>query len=296
MHNKELYHHGIKGMRWGIRRYQNKDGSLTPAGKKRAAQLESEYKALTGNNKKPKDLRSMTSREIQSAIKRKQLEDEYNSVMGTKQKGKYDVDDDADAATSTKGKGNSKNPDENQNGKDANTGKKKMSEMTDDDLRAAIIRKQLEQQYKALNPEPVSKGKQFVDTMIKDIVKPVAVNTAKTAAEKKLKSLLGLEKTDPNSYESLKRKADTLDVKKRLREHEEYFSEQAERDRAAAQYTRNMANAASAMRSAETIHKGQQYFDEMMRRATQSAQESSSQSQRGDYNTDWGLMLLREIE
>lgn len=31
----ELYHHGVKGQRWGIRRYQNKDGSLTPAGKKR---------------------------------------------------------------------------------------------------------------------------------------------------------------------------------------------------------------------------------------------------------------------
>lgn len=30
-----IYHHGIKGMKWGIRRYQNKDGSLTPAGKKR---------------------------------------------------------------------------------------------------------------------------------------------------------------------------------------------------------------------------------------------------------------------
>lgn len=35
-YNSELYHYGIKGMRWGVRRYQNKDGSLTPAGKKRA--------------------------------------------------------------------------------------------------------------------------------------------------------------------------------------------------------------------------------------------------------------------
>ena len=35
IYNGELYHWGIKGMKWGVRRYQNKDGSLTPAGKKR---------------------------------------------------------------------------------------------------------------------------------------------------------------------------------------------------------------------------------------------------------------------
>lgn len=34
-YRQELYHYGIKGMQWGVRRYQNKDGSLTPAGKKR---------------------------------------------------------------------------------------------------------------------------------------------------------------------------------------------------------------------------------------------------------------------
>lgn len=33
--NQELFHHGIKGQRWGIRRYQNKDGTLTEAGKKK---------------------------------------------------------------------------------------------------------------------------------------------------------------------------------------------------------------------------------------------------------------------
>lgn len=35
MYNNELYHFGIKGQKWGIRRFQNKDGTRTAAGKKR---------------------------------------------------------------------------------------------------------------------------------------------------------------------------------------------------------------------------------------------------------------------
>lgn len=35
LNNDEIEHHGIKGMKWGLRRYQNPDGTLTDAGRKR---------------------------------------------------------------------------------------------------------------------------------------------------------------------------------------------------------------------------------------------------------------------
>ena len=35
VYDGEIYHHGVKGMKWGVRRYMNEDGTLTDAGKKR---------------------------------------------------------------------------------------------------------------------------------------------------------------------------------------------------------------------------------------------------------------------
>lgn len=43
----ELYHHGIKGQRWGVRRFQNKDGSLTAKGRKRYGDSDSTSKNQT---------------------------------------------------------------------------------------------------------------------------------------------------------------------------------------------------------------------------------------------------------
>ena len=48
----ELYHYGVKGQKWGVRRYQKKDGSLTKAGKRRLA--EEQYESIRTRRLKKK--------------------------------------------------------------------------------------------------------------------------------------------------------------------------------------------------------------------------------------------------
>lgn len=57
---------------------------------------------------------------------------------------------------------------------------KKLSEMSDDELRNTVRRLQLEKQYKDLNPEKVSIGKKFVNTVSKQIIAPTMVEATKT--------------------------------------------------------------------------------------------------------------------
>ena len=74
MQNNTLNHWGIKGMKWGVRRYQNKDGSLTPAGKKRYddSDVHEDHRKTY-----PKSVKSMSDAELRSAINRMQMEKQY---------------------------------------------------------------------------------------------------------------------------------------------------------------------------------------------------------------------------
>lgn len=71
-----LEHWGIKGMKWGVRRYQNKDGSLTPAGEARRKKILQDPKLLA------KHRSEFTDEELATALKRFQTEKQIRDTTG----------------------------------------------------------------------------------------------------------------------------------------------------------------------------------------------------------------------
>lgn len=76
---EELQHHGIRGQKWGVRRYQNKDGSLTSAGRKRQKrQLSDDAKEAKALGKKK--VGELSNAELRKLNERKNLERNYKQL------------------------------------------------------------------------------------------------------------------------------------------------------------------------------------------------------------------------
>lgn len=194
----ELYHWGVRGMRWGVRRYQNKDGSLTDRGKKR---LRAEQAKVREEEKTLKNRQAVKARLDRLEARKKAVEEGKKELDADKIKAKEERKAARDAKKAKK-----------------DDSKKSIKDMTDEELAKAIERSRLEQQYNQLNPEPPAK--QSLMTKLKnDVIVPAAMNSGKrfleNALNKAAEKVLG-DKVDPNSLEALKKTYDKLDVQNKI--------------------------------------------------------------------------------
>lgn len=197
MTQNELYHHGIKGQRWGIRRYQNPDGSLIAAGRRKQAKTQA------------KAIQKETKARVK-AIK----EQKKNQAIVEK----------------AENKANLKISKAMSNSKSSESKPKSIKDMSDDEIRNKINRIKLERELQSLTPKEVSKGKQFVDSLAKDVITPAAKNVGRQYLEKTMKDLMGLnEKQTKDSFDALKKEVDTLELKKRKAVAEDYLNKRKEK-------------------------------------------------------------------
>lgn len=149
--SNDLSHHGIKGQKWGVRRFQNKDGSLTKAGGKR----------YNGSDYKP---RKNVIKEVGDKVKT------YKKKQNLKKARKIAAEKKAAAE---------------QRKKDVEAGRLSAKQMTTEEINARMERLNLEKRYKQLLNETdpptkaVTEGKSFVKKIWNDGVQPAVADATK---------------------------------------------------------------------------------------------------------------------
>lgn len=124
-----IYHHGIKGQKWGVRRYQNEDGSLTSAGQARKNKVNDskhQDKVINNNLNKTKTILDSSSSIVSDG---KKITDSINKSSAYKKT-------------------------------------KNLSKMSDSELRERVNRMNLERQYSDLTASQVSRGRANVGAIL----------------------------------------------------------------------------------------------------------------------------------
>lgn len=228
MDNNELCHHGIKGQKWGVRRYQNKDGSLTYAGKKRALKIQDQYTEFSKDKKYRDKDGNLTYAGRKKELK---MKEQYSELTGGKQLRKY-----------PSGSGKTEKP-------------KSVSEMSNEEIQAKIDRIRLENTLNSLTPQQTSIGERFVngakDTAI-SMIKDKGSKLVGDYVDKKLRDKLGLNtKETKTAAQILQEEAQKYENRKKIDQGQQYFKEGKYAEKNTAEQSKDKSKDKSANKSTE---------------------------------------------
>ncbi len=150
----ELYHWGIKGMKWGVRRYQNSDGTLTERGKKRYARDAREQDWKIGDDGIARTKHKKGAGQVKDP-------DPNRWVKEDLERSKRLADESTNMARNAKNLTDSIS-------RNAKKPTMDLSNMTDQEMRAKINRAMLERQYNDMFAEPTkaARGREHVSQIL----------------------------------------------------------------------------------------------------------------------------------
>ena len=195
----ELYHHGILGMKWGVRRYQNSDGSLTAAGRKRYTNPDG---SLNEKGKKYYAKESERLRNERKTLNAQKRTAAQLAKLDAKRKANEELKDQIKTGKSSSTDSN--RPKQRQTSDmDDNELQQKVNRLRNEDAYRELSKKlgydgpkteldykivemerqkkylELQRDIKNLTLQKVSKGKQIADTIFKKVIEPAATEAGK---------------------------------------------------------------------------------------------------------------------